>query len=106
MLEYTQHWPSLNSSIEECHLAIVLLLAPEQLIWLLLEELIQVGYELVIRDYLESPYHTAHVDVQDAVVKVKAVLPLSMDVATEMYRCCQARRVYPCVIGRVVRKRD
>ena len=87
---------SVNSrlSFEERNLAIELLLASEQLIRLLLEQVIQVVYQLNIRDYLESPNHASHIDIENSVVEIKTMQPTAVDVAAEMNGCSQARWVY------------
>ena len=87
---------SVNSrqSFEECNLAIELLLASEQLIRLLLEQVIQVVYQLNIRDYLESPDHASHIDIENSVVEIKTMQPTTMNMAAEMNGGSQTRRVY------------
>ena len=75
-------------------IAIKLLFASEQLVRLLLEQVIQVFYQLNIRDYLESPNHASHIDIENSVVEIKTMQPTAMNMAAEMNGCSQARWVY------------
>ena len=85
--------------------AINLLFHSEKIFRLLLEQFIEVCYQLYIRNYLEAPLHASHVDVQYPMVKVKTMSPTAMDMTAEMDWCCQARCITPAIICRVVRQR-
>ena len=68
----------------------LILLASIELVRSLLEYLVQISNQFIIRDYLPVPHHASHVYVQYPIVKVKTMSPGTMDVPTEMYGRCEA----------------